>query len=173
MLFVMILAFGPVSGAHFNPVVTLAFAQRREIAVRDAALYMAAQTAGTVAGVVLAHAMFDLPLVQISTKLREGPGQWISEIVATAGLLIAIFGTRTRPDTVAPAVAVYITAAYWFTASTSFADPAVTLARSLSDSFAGIAPSSAPAFIVAQRIGAGIAAPLCFWLFERGAARAA
>ena len=150
-LVVLIHIFGPVSGAHFNPAVTLAFALRREIGPGLALGYVAAQIAGGVLGVYAAHAMFAEPILQVSTKLREGPAQAFSEFVATFGLLATIFGAvRFRPDFTPVAVGLYITAAYWFTASTSFANPAVTIARALSNTFAGIAPSSAPVFIVAQ-----------------------
>ncbi len=165
MLFVLISALGPLSGAHFNPAVTLVMAMRREMGVRDALLYAAVQVTGAVAGAMLAHAMFELPVIQESTKLRGGTGQWIAEAVATGGLVFTILGTRARPGVVAPAVALYITAAYWFTASTSFANPAVTLARALSDTFAGIAPSSVPAFIAVQLIAAPAAAWVCGLLF--------
>lgn len=160
-LVVLITIFGPVSGAHFNPAVTLAFAMRREIALRPALAYVAAQVVGGVLGVWAAHAMFAEPILQVSTKLREGPAQAWSEFVATFGLLATIIGTlRFRPDFTGAAVGLYITAAYWFTASTSFANPAVTLARSLTDSFAGIAPACVPAFVAAQMLGglAGTAA---------------
>jgi glycerol uptake facilitator-like aquaporin len=165
ILYVLISALAPVSGGHFNPAVTLAMALDREIGPRDAVAYILAQTAGAVAGVIVAHAMFDLPLLQVSDKARDGVGQGISEAVATAGLLFAVFGTRVLPGVVAPAVALYITAAYWFTASTSFANPAVTLARTLSDTFAGIAPASAPVFIavqIATAIAAGLMLPRLF-----------
>jgi glycerol uptake facilitator-like aquaporin len=154
-LVVLITAFGPLSGAHFNPAVTLSFALRREIGWGLAAAYVVVQALGAVAGVYAAHAMFDEPILQVSTKLRDGSGQAFSEAVATFGLVLAILATlRFRPDFTPVAVGLYITSAYWFTASTSFANPAVTLARSLSDTFAGIAPSSAPAFIGAQLVGA-------------------
>ena len=166
-LVVLIHMLGPVSGAHFNPAVTLAIALRREMAARAAAGYVAAQVAGAVAGVWIAHAMFAEPLLQISGKLRDGPSQGFSEAVATFGLLGTIFGTqRTRPDFTPVAVGLYITAAYWFTASTSFANPAVTIARSLSDSFAGIAPSSVPQFIACQLVGTLVAVPFFGWLLK-------
>ena len=166
-LVVLIHMLGPVSGAHFNPAVTLAIALRREMAARAAAGYVAAQVAGAVAGVWIAHAMFAEPLLQISGKLRDGPSQGFSEAVATFGLLGTIFGTqRTRPDFTPVAVGLYITAAYWFTASTSFANPAVTIARSLSDSFAGIAPSSVPLFIACQLVGTLVAVPFFGWLLK-------
>ncbi|HEX2815480.1 MAG TPA: MIP/aquaporin family protein [Phenylobacterium sp.] len=166
-LVVLITVFGPISGAHFNPAVTLVFAIRRELGARMAAAYVAAQIASGVLGVWAAHAMFAEPIWQVSTKLRDGPAQAWSEAVATFGLILTILGTiRFRPQATPAAVGLYIAAAYWFTASTSFANPAVTLARSLSDTFAGIAPSSAPAFIAAQLAGALAAASLCKWLLD-------
>ena len=154
MLVVLILIFGPISGAHFNPAVSLAFALRGELAWSDAGLYIACQIASGILGALAAHAMFDLPILQISTHVRSGAGQWFAEAVATFGLLLTIFGCVARVPAATPyAVGLYITAAYWFTASTSFANPAVTLARTLSNTFAGIAPGGAPAFIVAQLIG--------------------
>lgn len=149
-LVVLITVFAPLSGAHFNPAVTLYFALRREILWRDAASYVAAQIVAAIAGVWLAHAMFHMPIIEASQKLRDGPSQWLSEFVATFGLLLTIAGCARKPDTIPALVGLYISAAYWFTASTSFANPAVTLARALSDTFAGIAPASAPGFIVAQ-----------------------
>ena len=170
-LVVLIAVFGPVSGAHFNPAVTLVFAIRREIGVGTGAAYAAVQVAGGVLGVWATHAMFAEPILQVSTKLRDGPAQAWSEVVATFGLILTILGTqRFRPEATPAAVGLYITAAYWFTASTSFANPAVTAARSLSDTFAGIAPSSAPAFIAAQIVGALAAAMAGRWLFWRAAA---
>jgi glycerol uptake facilitator-like aquaporin len=155
VLVVLILVFGPLSGAHFNPVVSLAMAIRGDFPTRLIAGYLAAQVAGGVLGVWIAHAMFDLTILQISTTVRSGRGQWIAEAIATLGLLVTIFGTVARTPAAVPyAVGLYITGAYWFTASTSFANPAVTVARALSDTFAGIAPSSAPGFIIAQLIGA-------------------
>jgi len=166
-LMVLITVFGPVSGAHFNPVVTLAFAVRREISLRLAAGYLAAQVVGAMAGVFAAHAMFAEPLWQVSGKLRDGPGQAFSEFVAAFGLLATILGClRFRPDFTPAAVGLYIASAYWFTASTSFANPAVTLARSFSDTFAGIAPASAPAFVAAQALGALTAVGVFGWLFR-------
>jgi glycerol uptake facilitator-like aquaporin len=164
-LTVLITIFGPISGAHFNPVVTLTFAARREISPATAAAYVAVQFAAAVLGVWAAHAMFALPILEVSTKLRDGPAQAWSEAVATFGLIATILGAiRFRPDFTPAAVGLYITAAYWFTASTSFANPAVTVARSLSDTFAGIAPQSVWAFIAAQTLGAAAAAPLFGWL---------
>ena len=164
MLVVLILIFAPVSGAHFNPAVSLVFALRGELTWKDALLYLPAQITGAIGGVYAAHAMFAEPLMQVSTKLRDGSAQAFSECVATFGLIAAILGTqRFRPGTTPLAVGLYITAAYWFTASTSFANPAVTIARSLTSSFSGIAPSSAPAFILAQFTGAIVAAG-CFKL---------
>jgi len=166
-LLVLITVFGPVSGGHFNPAVSLAFLLRRELEPRAAAAYAAVQLAGAVLGVYAAHAMFAEPILQVSTKLRDGPAQGFSEFVATFGLLMTIFGTlRFRPQATPAAVALYITAAYWFTASTSFANPAVTVARALSDTFAGIAPHSAPLFIAAQLAAAPFAWGLGGWLFQ-------
>jgi glycerol uptake facilitator-like aquaporin len=167
-LVVLITMFGPLSGAHFNPAVTLVFALRRELDAPTAAAYIAVQFIGAIAGVWAAHLMFAEPVWQVSTKLRDGPAQVFSEGVATFGLIAAIFGSfRFRPEATPLIIGLYITSAYWFTASTSFANPAVTVARALSNTFAGIAPSSAPAFIVAQLAGAGIAAGLCSWLFKQ------
>ncbi len=169
-LVVLIVVLGPISGAHFNPAVTMTFALRRELSWRLAAAYVAAQAVGAVAGVYAAHAMFAEPILQVSTKLRDGPAQAFSEFVATFGLIVTILGTlRFRPAFTPMAVGLYITAAYWFTASTSFANPAVTLARSLSNTFAGIAPSSAPAFIAAQLAGALVGAAGWSWLVRRRA----
>jgi glycerol uptake facilitator-like aquaporin len=161
---------GPVSGAHLNPAVTLTFLLRREASVGLAGAYVIAQVVGAVLGVWAAHAMFAEPLLQVSDKLRDGPAQGWSEAVATFGLIGTILGTqRSRPDFTPVAVGLYITAAYWFTASTSFANPAVTVARSLSDTFAGIAPASVPLFIAAQVAGAVAAWRVFGWLFEDGA----
>jgi glycerol uptake facilitator-like aquaporin len=168
ILVVLILIFGPVSGAHFNPAVSLAFALRGELTWQDAASYVAAQIGGGIAGVWAAHLMFELPVLQWSTTLRTGSGQWFAEFVASFGLLLTIFGCVARaPQAVAYAVGLYITAAYWFTASTSFANPAVTIARSMSDTFAGIAPAGVGAFIVAQILGALAALWLARWLWPR------
>jgi glycerol uptake facilitator-like aquaporin len=167
MLVVLILIFGPISGAHFNPAVSLAFALRGELPWRDAAIYIAVQIAGAILGVWAAHMMFELPVWQLSLTARTGSGQWFAELVATFGLLLTIFGCLAHaPQAVAYAVGLYITAAYWFTASTSFANPAVTIARSLSDTFAGIAPSHVAAFILAQLLGAIAAVFLARWLWR-------
>lgn len=154
ILTVLILALGPISGAHFNPVVTLAFFLRRELNWGVALLYAASQIVGGIAGVLAAHAMFDLPLWQISQTVRTGPAQWFAEFVATFGLVLVIFCClQAAREAIPYAVGLYITSAYWFTASTSFANPAVTIARSLSNTFAGIAPTSVFAFIAAQIVG--------------------
>ena len=166
ILVVLILIFGPLSGAHFNPAVSLAFALRGEFAWQALVPYVAVQILGGVLGVFAAHAMFGLPILQLSAHVRSGPAQWFAESVATFGLLLAIFGCVARaPQAVPYAVGLYITAAYWFTASTSFANPAVTIARALSDSFAGIAPAGVPAFIAAQAVGmlAAVAAGRLLW----------
>jgi glycerol uptake facilitator-like aquaporin len=172
ILVVLIQIFGPVSGAHFNPVVSAAFALRGELPWRDAAAYVLVQIIGAVIGVWAAHLMFDLPLHQISTTVRTGPGQWLAEAIAAFGLLLTIFGCLANaPGAVPSAVGLYITAAYWFTASTSFANPAVTVARALSDTFAGIAPGGVPAFIAAQIAGALVAVVLARWMWPRPADR--
>jgi len=166
-LFVLIQMLGPISGAHFNPAVTLAVVIRRGTDARTALAYVIAQLVGAVLGVWAAHAMFAEPLLQISTKFRDGPGQGFSEFVATFGLIGTILATqRSRPDATPAAVGLYIVSAYWFTASTSFANPAVTIARSLSDSFAGIAPVSVPLFIAAQLAGTVAAIALFGWLLR-------
>jgi len=171
-LAVLITIFGPLSGAHFNPAVTLVFALRREIEGRMAAAYVVVQVIGAILGVWTAHLMFAEPVLQVSAKLRDGPAQALSEGVATFGLIATILGSlRFRPDATPTMVGLYITSAYWFTASTSFANPAVTIARSLSNTFAGIAPSSAPVFIAAQIVGALVAAYLLRWLLRDQAAR--
>ena len=167
ILVVLIWVFGPVSGAHFNPAVTLAFVTRREITVNDSTLYILCQVGGALAGVWLAHGMFDVDILQQSTKLRTGTAQWLSEGVATFGLLMAILATlRYGTKVVAVSVGLYISAAYWFTASTSFANPAVTLGRTLTDSFSGIYPLHAPAFIASQVAGALIAVVFFGWLLK-------
>jgi glycerol uptake facilitator-like aquaporin len=174
MLVVLILIFGTVSGAHFNPVVSLAFALRGELMWQDAGIYVVAQLLGAVAGVWAAHLMFDLPLWQVATTVRVGPGQWFAEAVAAFGLLLTIFGCAASPNgAVAYAVGLYITAAYWFTASTSFANPAVTIARSLSDTFAGIAPSGVLAFVVAQIAGSVAAVAVARLIWPKSTAPAA
>ncbi len=167
ILVVLITIFGPISGAHFNPVVTLVFFIRKEIKARESVLFMIFQIFGGVCGVVLAHLMFDNPMIDPSTHARTGAGQWVSEFVATFGLIATILGTlKSRPQSVPMTVGLYITAAYWFTSSTSFANPAVTIARGLSDTFAGIDPSHIPMFIVMQICGA-LAAALTFrWLLK-------
>lgn len=168
ILTVLILTFGPVSGAHFNPAVTVAFAMRRELSPLVAAIYTASQVCGGIVGVWAAHIMFELPVWQFSTTIRTGPGQWFAEAIATFGLVLVIFGCLARNAAAIPyAVGLYITAAYWFTASTSFANPAVTVARAMSNTFAGIAPSGVLAFIAAQLVGMVCAVRLARWLFVR------
>ena len=165
-LTVLIWLFGPVSGCHINPAVTLAFLLRREIAPGRAAVYVLVQAAGGLAGMLATHLMFDLPLWQTATQVRTGAGQWFSEIVATFGLITVIFGClRVRPRAVAAAVGLYIFSACWFTASTSFANPAVTLARSFTDTFCGIRPADAPAFILMELLAAAVTVPVAGWLF--------
>ena len=171
ILVVLIMGLGPISGAHFNPAVTLAFLVRGEIGPGMAAAYVAVQIAGGLAGMLAAHAMFDLSLLQVSANDRTGLAQWFSEWVATFGLVSTILCVLCfRAAAVPWAVGLYISAAYWFTASTSFANPAVTVARSWTDTFSGIAPVHAPGFIVAQIIGALCAALVCGWLLGRGGA---
>ncbi|MGD9786227.1 MAG: aquaporin [Hyphomicrobiaceae bacterium] len=168
ILVVLILVLGPVSGAHFNPVVSLTFALRRELPLGTLAPYVAVQVAGAIAGVVAAHAMFDLPLWQVSSTVRTGGGQWFAEAVATMGLVLTILGClKADPKAVPYAVGLYITAAYWFTASTSFANPAVTIARTLTDTFAGIAPANAAPFIAAQLAGMVFALAVARLLWPR------
>lgn len=159
MLYAIITTLGPISGAHFNPAVTLAFALRGEHAWKDVAPYVGVQIIGGIAGVWAAHIMFDLDILQRSTTMhRTGPAQWFSEVIATFGLLFVIFGgVRHKPDTVPTLVALYITGAYWFTSSTSFANPAVTIARGFSDTFAGIYPGHVPMFILAQIVAVFVA----------------
>ncbi len=167
ILTVLILMFGRVSGAHFNPAVSLVFALRGDLAWRDAAAYTACQIAGGIIGVFAAHLMFDLPMLQISQTVRSSPGQWLAEGIAAFGLVLTILGCAASAREAVPyAVGLYITSAYWFTASTSFANPAVTIARSLSDSFAGIAPASILAFILAQLAGAVAALFIARALFD-------
>lgn len=165
ILVVLITMLGPISGAHFNPAVTAVFLARREICPRTAAGYVLAQAAGAILGVLVAHAMFDLPILQLSEKIRSGPPQWFAELVATFGLLVTILLTlRADPKAIPVSVGLYITAAYWFTASTSFANPAVTLARAFSNTFAGIRLEDVAIFVVAQMIGAFLALFVCGWL---------
>ena len=167
ILVVLITCLGPISGAHFNPAVTLCFAIRREIGKRDALLYTAAQIAGGIAGVLAAHLMFDHPILDASTTVRTGLGQWSGEFIATFGLIGTILAClKARPDAVPMAVGLYITAAYWFTSSTSFANPAVTLARAFSNTFAGIAPADVAAFVAVQLIAATAATGFFRWLLE-------
>ncbi|QND63385.1 aquaporin family protein [Mesorhizobium loti] len=165
ILVVLITILGPISGAHFNPAVTLVFALKREIETSAAVTYVLAQIAGGIAGTLLAHAMFELPVVQISQTVRTGNGQWVAEIVATFGLVFTILaGLRARPESIPWLVGLYIIAAYWFTASTSFANPAVAIARAFSDTFAGIRPVDLPGFIAAELLGALLAMALAGWL---------
>jgi len=167
ILVVLILTFGSISGAHFNPAVSIAFALREELPPLPTAVYIAAQLLGAIAGVWTAHLMFELPLWQFSVTVRTGPGQWLAESIATFGLLVTIFGCIARTPTAVPyAVGLYITSAYWFTASTSFANPAVTIARSLSDTFAGIAPTGVFAFVMAQLVGMVAAVSLARWFWR-------
>lgn len=167
ILFVLITMFGPISGAHMNPAVSLVAAARGELGWRDAAGYIVAQLSCGILGAWAAHLMFDLSALQVSVKARTGLGQWLGEAFATFGLILTIYGTaRHRPQWIPATVALYITAAYWFTSSTSFANPAITVARSLSDTFAGISPSDVPAFVVAQLLGAFAAALVARWLFD-------
>lgn len=166
-LIALIVVMGPISGAHFNPAVTLVFALRREIGPRLAVAYVAAQIGGGVLGAILAHAMFARPLVEASRRLRDGPGLMLAEGVATFGLVaIILAGLRFRPTAVPALVGLWIASAYWFTASTSFANPAVTIARALTDSFSGIAPASVPAFVLAQTAGAVLAWSTFTWLLN-------
>ena len=163
---VLILVFGPISGAHFNPVVSASFALQRTLPWSECAAYVPVQIAGAIAGTLLAHLMFGEPLIQAATHIRTGLGVWTGEIVATFALLLTIIGClRAQPAAVPYAVGLIITAGYWFTSSTSFANPAVTIARSLTDSFAGIRPVDAPGFIIAQIAGAAAATTLAAWLW--------
>jgi glycerol uptake facilitator-like aquaporin len=167
MLFVLITMLGPISGAHLNPAVSLVSAIRHELPPHEAIGYALVQLVGGIAGVLVAHLMFDLPILQASTHARTGVGQWVGEAVATFGLVLTILGTvRQRERRVPASVALYISAAYWFTSSTSFANPAITIARSMTDSFAGIAPADVPGFIAAQFGGAMGAAMVARWLFD-------
>lgn len=173
-LLVLIVIFGPVSGAHFNPLVSAMALSLRHFGARELALRCGVQVLGGISGVWLAHGMFDLPLLEHSRHLRDGPGQWLGEFVATFGLMLTILGsTNARPQWTPLLVAAWITGAYWFTSSTSFANPAVTLARALTDSFAGIAPSSAPGFIAAQIAGALAGIRFGRWLWPQPETRTA
>jgi glycerol uptake facilitator-like aquaporin len=172
VLVVLISMLAPISGAHFNPAVSLVFAARGELPSSETVFYIASQAAGGVAGTMIAHLMFSRPVFELSTKLRMGGGQWFAEAVATFGLVAAIFGgIRFQKPAIPWLVGLYITSAYWFTASTSFANPAVTLARALTDSFSGIAPISVPFFIAAQAAGALLAGLLAGWLFAPPSAK--
>ena len=172
ILVVLITILGPVSGAHFNPAVTAVFAARSEISLRDGAAYALAQIAGGVAGAALAHLMFDLPALASSQTIRTGHAQWLSEVVATFGLVTTILAAlKFRAEAIPMLVGLYITAAYWFTASTSFANPAVTIARSLTDTFSGIAPANVAGFVAAQLAGAFLALALTGWLLRADAQR--
>ncbi len=165
ILVVLITVFGPISGAHFNPAVTLSFALRREISIRDSGLYVLAQITGGIIGVFAAHFMFNMPILEASSTVRSGSGQWMGEFVATFGLVGTILAClKARPEAVPMAVGLYITAAYWFTSSTSFANPAVTIARGFSDTFAGIHPSNVAAFIAVQLVAAVLATGFFGWL---------
>ncbi|MGI9354375.1 MAG: aquaporin [Rhizobiaceae bacterium] len=167
ILVVLITMFGPISGAHFNPAVTLVFALRREIASREAAFYCFVQIIGGLLGVTAAHLMFGIDVVQFSQKVRTGGSQWFAELIATFGLVMTILATlRYRENAVPMAVGLYITAAYWFTASTSFANPAVTIARGFSNTFAGIRPQDVAPFVAAQIVGAILAWLFCHWLLS-------
>jgi glycerol uptake facilitator-like aquaporin len=167
ILVVLITILGPISGAHLNPAVTLVFALRGEVAAALAAAYVLAQVAGGLLGTLLAHAMFELPIIEIATKARSGPAQWLSEAVATFGLIATILcGLRSGPSAVPWLVGLYITAAYWFTASTSFANPAVAIARSLTNTFSGIRPIDLPGFILAELAGAVIGYLVMAWLLR-------
>ena len=168
ILVVLILTFGPISGAHFNPAVTLAFLMRREIAPGDAGAFVVAQVAGGILGTWLAHGMFSEAILQASTTVRTGGALWLAEVVAAFGLVFVILaGVRQRPEAVPWLVGLYITAAYWFTASTSFANPAVAIARGFTDTFSGIRPADLPGFILAECAGAVLAVLFARWLFER------
>ncbi len=168
ILVVLITIFAPLSGAHFNPAVTLCFSLRREIAPLEGTLYVLAQVFGGIMGVLAAHVMFDNPLIDPSTTIRSGTGQWMGEFIATFGLIGTILGTlKSRPDAVPMAVGLYITAAYWFTSSTSFANPAVTIARGFSNTFAGINPANIAAFIAVQLLAAVLATGFFHWLLNK------
>lgn len=167
ILVVLITIFGPVSGAHFNPAVTLVFTLLRDMTWREYALYTAAQVTGGIAGTLAAHMMFDLPLIELSEKVRTGGSQWFSELVAAFGLvLVILMGARLARGSVPWLVGLYITAAYWFTASTSFANPAVAIARTLTNTFSGIRPFDLPGFIIAELFGAAFGLALVTWLLK-------
>lgn len=167
ILFVLITILGPISGAHFNPAVTAVFALRKELDWSSAAGYVVAQVLGGIIGAIAAHLMFELPALQLASHARTGASQWLSEAIAAFGLVAVILGgLRAKAQAVPALVGLYITAAYWFTASTSFANPAVTIARALTDTFSGIRPVDAPAFIIAQLVGALLALSLAGWLFK-------
>ena len=174
MLVVLIAMLGPISGAHFNPAVSLVFTAAGELPAATFALYVVAQIAGGVAGTITAHLMFELPVIQMSEHIRQGPSQFLSEVVATFGLIATILGCRRfRAEIIPVAVALYVVAGYWFTASTCFANPAVAIARSLTNTFSGIRPADAPWFILAELVGAMIAAGLFRWLFASKASKRA
>ncbi|MEQ8599629.1 MAG: MIP/aquaporin family protein [Devosia sp.] len=174
ILVVLIGVLGPLSGAHFNPAVTLVMALRRQLSAADAGLYVVAQICGAMLGTLLAHLMFDLPLVSAYADPRNGASQWLSEAVATFGLVLTILvSLRHAPEQIAMRVGLYITAAYWFTASTSYANPAVTIGRALTSSFAGIGPADVPGFIIAQVLGALLAMALSAWLLRKQTERSA
>ena len=167
VLYVLIVALGPISGAHFNPVVTMIAVIRKEQPLSEAVRYVTTQIMGGIVGVLLVHVMFDIEVFQIAQKARTGPAQWVSEVIATFGLIFTILVTlKVKPESVAMSVALYITGAIWFTASTSFANPAVTIARSVSDTFGGIDPAHVPAFILAQIIGGLIALYTCRYMLN-------
>jgi glycerol uptake facilitator-like aquaporin len=167
ILVVLILALGPISGAHFNPAVSLVMGLRKEHPWREFLPYAAAQIIGGCIGTLVAHGMFELPLLELAVKARTGPAQWFAEFVATFGLIVTILSvSRFKSEAIPVAVGLYITAAYWFTASTSFANPAVTIARALTVSFSGIAPGDVPMFIVAQLVGALTALRVMLWFFS-------
>ena len=167
ILVVLILVFGPISGAHFNPAVSLAFYLRKEISLQHSILYLFAQLSGAICGVIIAHLMFDMALLDISTNDRTGIGKWSGEFIATFGLIMTILGClKTKPDAIPYAVGLYITAGYWFTSSTSFANPAVTIARGFTDSFSGINPNHIFSFILAQLVATIAATCLLNWLFK-------
>jgi glycerol uptake facilitator-like aquaporin len=174
ILFVLVTMLGPISGAHFNPAVTTVFAIKGDLSGSETVGYVVVQVLGGIVGVLAAHAMFDEALLQLSTKVRAGPSQWFSEWVATFGLVLTILLTlRANAAAVATSVGLYITAAYWFTASTSFANPAVTVARAFSNTFAGIRPQDVLPFVIAQLIGAAVAVFVCRWLLAEPVALAA